>query len=66
MNVLLPGYNIFEKWFADAELLTVFVNGLIWLFPFWGIPTLEVTARGFESFLKTFYRAWYMRCCPFR
>jgi hypothetical protein len=46
MNALSPGYNIFEKCFADAELLTVLVKGLIWLFPFWGVPTLEVTARG--------------------
>jgi hypothetical protein len=38
--------TIFLKNFADVELLTVFVKGLIWLSPFWGVPTLEVTARG--------------------
>jgi hypothetical protein len=27
----------FWKYFVDAELLTVFVKGLIWLFPFWGV-----------------------------
>jgi hypothetical protein len=34
------------KKFLDAELLTIFVKGLIWLFRFWRVPTLEVTARG--------------------
>jgi hypothetical protein len=47
MNALSPGYNTFEKKsIPDAELLTIFVKGLIWLFRFWGVPTLEVTARG--------------------
>jgi hypothetical protein len=37
---------LLEKEFPNAELLAIFVKGLIWLFRFWGVPTLEVTARG--------------------
>jgi hypothetical protein len=46
MNALSPDYNTFGKKIPDAELLTIFVKGLIWLFRFWGVPTLEVIARG--------------------
>jgi hypothetical protein len=41
-----PVTILFEKRFPDAELLTLFVKGLIWLFQFWDVPTLEVTTRG--------------------
>jgi hypothetical protein len=34
MNALSPGYNTFEKWFADADLLTIFVKGLFGFFHF--------------------------------
>jgi hypothetical protein len=45
MNALSPGYNTFDKCFADTELLSVFVKGPICTFPFWGVPTSEVTTR---------------------
>jgi hypothetical protein len=41
-----PVTILFEKQIPDAELLTTFVKGLIWLCRFWGVPTLEVTTRG--------------------
>jgi hypothetical protein len=53
---LLPGYITFAKRFTDAELLTICVKGLNCTFPFWGVPTLEVTTlwskKLFENILQ--------------
>jgi hypothetical protein len=65
MNALSPGYNTFGKKFLNAELLTIFVKDLIWLFRFWGVPTLEVTTLGFWKVLKNFLQGVVLEMLPF-
>jgi hypothetical protein len=51
-----PVTILLEKDFPDAELLTIFVKGLIWLFRFWGVPTLKN---------KNFLRGLVLKMLPF-
>jgi isoprenylcysteine carboxyl methyltransferase (ICMT) family protein YpbQ len=53
------------KKILDAELLTIFMKGLIWLFRFWGVPTLEVTTRGSFKFFKNFLQGLVPEMLPF-
>jgi hypothetical protein len=54
-----------ENKFPDAELLPIFVKGLIWLFRFWGVPTLEVTARGSWKFFEKVLQGLVLEMLPF-
>jgi hypothetical protein len=45
MNALSPDYNTFGKNFPDAELLTIFVKGLIWLFRLYVAALTGVTSE---------------------
>jgi hypothetical protein len=60
-----PVTILLEKSIPDAELLTIFVKGLIWLFRFWGVPTLEVTAWGSWKFFKNFLQGLVLEMLPF-
>jgi hypothetical protein len=56
---------LFKKQFPDAELLTIFVKDLIWLFRFWGVPTLEVTTRVSWKFFKNLLQGLVLKMLPF-
>jgi hypothetical protein len=60
-----PVTILFENKLPNAELLTIFVKGLIWLCRFWGVPPLEVTTWGSLKFFKNFLQGLVLELLPF-